>query len=145
MKEAHPPARQGRQFKAQISAWARWDKHSWLIGTDDGCIALFHEKTKETYALGAIGVHGPVHQIAVANGHAYGVSGDPNDLGNLFHYSDKTGLREIGRTLIAPDKDPIFSNTQPVRVAVSPSGESVAVGVADLLGCVYIFKSVSVS
>ncbi len=143
LKAARPPARQGRQFKAHITAWARWDKHSWIIGTDDGCIALFHEKTKSTYALGAIGVHGPVHQIAVANGHAYGVSGDPSDLGNLFHYTDKTGLREAGRMFIIPEKDPVFSNTQPVRIAVSPNGELVAVGVADLLGCVYIFRSVS--
>ena len=91
LKEAHPPARQGRQFKTHISAWARWNKYSWIIGTDDGCVALFHEKTKSTYALGAVGVHGPVHQIAVAGGQAYGVSGDPKDLGNLFHYSDRNG------------------------------------------------------
>ena len=139
LKEAHPPARQGRQFKARISAWARWGKHSWIIGTDDGCVALYHEKTKSTYALGAIGVHGPVHQIAVAAGNAYGVSGDPKDLGNLFHYSDKTGLREAGRMMIIPAEEPVFSNTQPVRVAISPNGERVAVSVADELGCVYVY------
>jgi hypothetical protein len=144
LKESHPPARQGRQFKAGISAWARWGKHSWIIGTDDGCVALFHEQTKSTYALGAVGVHGPVHQIAVADGHAYGVSGDPKDLGNLFHYSDKTGLREAGRMMILPDEEPVFSNTQPVRVAVSANGERVAVCVADELGCVYVFKSVNI-
>jgi hypothetical protein len=144
LKESHPPARQGRQFKARISAWARWDKHSWIIGTDDGCVALFHEKTKSTYALGAVGVHGPVHQIAVADGHAYGVSGDPNDLGNLFYYNDTTGLREAGRMMILPDGEPVFSNTQPVRVAISPNGERVAVSVADELGCVYVFKSVDI-
>ena len=143
LKEALPPSRQGRQFKSRISAWARWNKDSWLIGTEDGCVALFNEKTKSTYGLGAIGVHGPVHQIAVAGGQAYGVSGDPKDLGNLFHYSDKTGLREAGRLMISPDDGgPIFSNTQPVRVAVSPIGERVAVSVADALGCVYVFKSV---
>lgn len=140
LKEALPPARQGRQFKARISAWVRWNKHSWLIGTDDGCVALFNEKTKSTYALGAVGVHGPVHQIAVAGGHAYGVSGDPKDLGNLFHYCDITGLREAGRMMIIPDKEPVFSNTQPVRVAISPNGQRVAVSVADELGCVYVFK-----
>jgi hypothetical protein len=142
LKDARPPARQGRQFKTGISAWAQWDIHSWIIGTDDGCVALFHERSKSTYALGAVGVHGPVHQIAVAKGHAYGVSGDPKDLGNLFHYSDKTGLREAGRMMILPDEEPVFSNTRPVRVAVSPDGERVAVSVADELGCVYVFKSV---
>jgi hypothetical protein len=144
LKEAHPPARQGRQFKARISAWARWDRYSWIIGTDDGCVALFHEKTKSTYGLGAVGVHGPVHQIAVANGHAYGVSGDPKDLGNLFHYCAETGLREAGRLMLIPAEEPVLSNTQPVRVAVSPNGERVAVGVADELGCVYVFKSVKI-
>jgi len=144
LQEAHPPARQGRQFKARISAWARWGKDSWIIGTDDGCVALFHEKTKSTYGLGSVGVHGPVHQIAVAGGHAYGVSGDPKDLGNLFHYCDKTGLREAGRLMIIPEEDPVFSNTQPVRVAVSPNGERVAVGVADELGCIYVYRSVNV-
>jgi hypothetical protein len=142
LEKAHPPARQGRQFKARISAWARWGNHSWIIGTDDGCVALYNEKTRSTYALGAVGVHGPVHQIAVANGHAFGVSGDPNDLGNLFHYNDETGLREVGRMMITPQEDPVFCNTQPVRVAVSPDGERVAVSVADMLGCVYVFKIV---
>jgi hypothetical protein len=142
LKEVHPPARQGRQFKARISAWARWNKGSWIIGTEDGCVALFHEKTKSTFALGAVGVHGPVHQIAVADGQAYGVSGDPKDLGNLFHYCDKTGLREVGRMMITPAEDPVFSNTQPVRVALSPNGERVAVSVEDALGCIYVFKSV---
>lgn len=144
LEASHPPARQGRQFKALISAWAQWGTHSWIIGTDDGCVALFHEKTKSTYALGAVGVHGPVHQIAVADGHAYGVSGDPNDLGNLFHYSDKTGLRQAGRMMITAGEEPVFSNTQPVRVAISPSGERVAVSVADELGCIYVFKSVKI-
>ena len=80
----------------------------------------------------------------MAGGHAYGVSGDPKDLGNLFHYSDKTGLREAGRMIIQPAEEPVFSNTQPVRVAISPDGERVAVSVADELGCVYIFKSVNI-
>ncbi|MCB0664226.1 MAG: hypothetical protein KDC80_00315 [Saprospiraceae bacterium] len=142
LKESIPPARQGRQFRSGLSAWARWNKHSWIIGTEDGCVALFDEKRKLTYALGAVGVHGPVHQIAVARGHAFGVSGDPQDLGNLFHYSDRTGLREVGRLIIKSDEEPVFSNSQPVRVAISPDGEHVAVGVADELGCVYIFKSV---
>lgn len=144
LRGANPPARQGRQFKARLSAWSRWGSHSWIIGTNDGCVALFHEETKLTYALGAIGVHGPVHQIVVANGHAFGVSGDPQDLGNLFHYDDKTGLREVGRMMILPEEEPVFSNSQPVRVAISPDGEWVAVGVADELGCVYIFKSVRI-
>jgi hypothetical protein len=144
LKEAHPPARQGRQFKARISAWAKWNTNTWIIGTDDGCMALFNEKTKSTYSLGAVGVHGPVHHIAVAGGHAYGVSGDPKDLGNLFHYSDTTGLREAGRLMIVPESEPVFCNTQPVRVAISPDGEMVAVSVADELGCVYIFRSVKI-
>jgi hypothetical protein len=144
LDDAIPPSRQGRQYRSVISAWVKWNADSWLIGTDDGCVALFNEKTKQTYGLGAIGAHGPVHQIAVANGHAYGVSGDPSDLGNLFHFSDRTGLREAGRLFFIPSDDPVFSNSRPVRVALSPDATMVAVSVADELGCIYIYESVNV-
>jgi hypothetical protein len=142
LKGARPPSRQGRQYKSGISAWAPWGADSWIIGTEDGCVALFHVKTGTTFALGAVGVHGPVHQIAVANGHAYGVSGDPNDLGHVFHYCDETGLREVGRLFFKPAKGPVFSSTEPVGIAVSPDASRVAVRVADSLGCIYIYQNV---
>jgi hypothetical protein len=142
LKAARPPARQGRQFKSGISAWAPWGPDSWIIGTEDGCVALFYAKTGATFALGAVGVHGPVHQIAAANGHAYGVSGDPNDLGHVFHFCDATGLREVGRLFFKPADGPVFSSTQPVKIAVSPDARSVAIAVADDLGCLYIYRNV---
>jgi hypothetical protein len=142
LKDAVPPSRQGRQYRSGISAWAQWADNKWIIGTEDGCIALYDDIAKLTYGLGAVGVHGPVHSIAVAKGNAYGVSGDPNDLGNLFHYNEKTGLREKGRLYFIPEDDPVFSNTRPVRVAVSPDASMVAVSVADELGCIYIYRSV---
>ena len=142
LKDARPPSRQGRQYKSGISAWAPWGGDSWIIGTEDGCVALFHAKTGTTFALGAVGVHGPVHQIAVANGHAFGVSGDSNDLGHVFHYCDETGLREVGRLFFKPAKGPVFSSTQPVGIAVSPDASRVAVSVADALGCIYIYQNV---
>jgi malonyl CoA-acyl carrier protein transacylase len=98
-----------------------------------------------TFALGAVGVHGPVHQIAVANGHAFGVSGDPNDLGHVFHYCDETGLREAGRLFFKPADGPVFSSTQPVKVAVSPDASRVAFGVADELGCLYIYNQIKIA
>jgi hypothetical protein len=142
LNAARPPSRQGRQFKSGISAWTRWGDFSWIIGTEDGCIALYHEKTKLTYALGAIGMHGPVHQIAAATGHAYGVSGDPSDLGHVFHYCAETGLRELGRLYFKPESESVFSSTRPVKVAVSLDAERVAISVADDLGCIYIYKGV---
>jgi hypothetical protein len=84
-----------------------------------------------------------VHRIAVADGHAYGVSGDPNDLGHVFHYCDTTGLRELGRLFFKPAKGPVFSSTQPVGVAVSPDAKSVAVSVADALGCIYVYHRIA--
>jgi len=143
LTNARPPSRQGRQFKSGISAWAPWGAGSWIVGTEDGCVALFHEKTGATFALGAVGVHGPVHQIAVANGHAYGVSGDSNDLGHVFHYDDETGLREVGRLFFEPAGGTVFSSTRPVGIAVSPDASRVAVSVADELGCIYVYKNVA--
>ena len=142
LADARPPSRQVRQFRNGISAWAPWGSDSWIIGTEDGCVALFHAKTGSTFALGAVGIHGPVYRIAVADGHAYGVSGDSNDLGHVFHFSDTTGLREVGRLFFKPADGPVFSSTEPVGIAVSPDAKRVAVSVADALGCIYLYRNV---
>lgn len=139
-------SRQGRQYLAEPSCWAPWRNGQWLIGSRDGLVARFDPQTGQTFSLGAVGVHGPVHQIATdaATANAFGVAGDPQDLGHVFHYNDETGLREVGRTFLAPPTDIVCSNTQPTTVALSPDGTRLAVGVADALACVYLYTDVRI-
>ena len=140
------PSRQGRQYLAVPTCWAPWNGNRWLIGTLDGMVACFNPENGRTFSLGAVGVHGPVHQIVTdaARTSAFGVSGDRQDLGHVFHYDDQTGLREIGRTFFAPADDIVGSNTQPTAVALSPNGRKLAVGVVDALACVYLYTDVLV-
>ncbi len=141
------PSRQGRQYLAEPTCWAPWKGGQWLVGSRDGMVARFDPQTGRTFSLGAVGLHGPVHQIVTdaVRISAFGVSGDSQDLGHLFHYDDETGLREIGRTFYAPADDFVCSNTQPTTVALSPNGRTLAVGVVDELACVYLYTDVLVS
>ena len=143
---ARLPSRQGRQYLAQPACWTPWHHDRWLIGSRDGVVACFDTRTGRTFALGAVGNHGPVHQIATnaARTSAFGVSGDPQDLGHVFHYDDETGLREVGRTFFIPADDLACGNTQPTTVALSPDGRTLAVGVIDALACVYLYDDVRI-
>lgn len=144
LRVAQLPSRQGRRHLAQATCWTPWNAGRWLIGTRDGLVACFDPKTSQTFALGAAGPHGPVHQIATnrSQTQAFGVCGDPQDLGHVCCYDDRSGLREVGRTFIWPQGQIVASNAQPTTVAVSPDGSTVAVGVVDELACVYLYTAV---
>ena len=146
LQGAHLPARQGRQYLAQAACWTPWRDGQWLVGTLDGVVARFDPRTGRCCSLGAVGVHGPVHQIAVdaACSGAFGVSGDPQDLGHVFHYDDDGGLREVGRLTFSSPEELPASNTQPTTAALSRDGSRLAVGVIDDLACVYIYSDVRI-
>ncbi|MCC6444877.1 MAG: hypothetical protein IT210_15645 [Armatimonadetes bacterium] len=143
IRSARLPWRQGRQHRARASCWLKWKKSQWLIGTEDGLLARFDEDTGKTFALGAVGLHGPVHQLTadLDCACAYGVSGDPNGLGHVFSYDDANGLREIGRTRLFPPDDYASSSAGPTAVALSPDGRTLAVGTADDLACLYLYEN----
>lgn len=136
------PFRQGRQYKRRITACAPWNGGRLVAGTEDGLLARLGPAAGAVFALGGIGCHGPVHQLAAnADGtRLYGVSGDPDDLGSVFVYDDGRGLRELGRTFLELPGQMAFCNTQPTTVACSPSGEGFAVGTAGRMGTVYGFR-----
>jgi hypothetical protein len=136
------PARQGRQLLAKPSCWAPWHDGWILVGTLDGLVAKVHLENGLTFALGAAGPHGPVHQIVTNAEHtsAFGVAGDSSDLGHAFYYDDENGLREIGRTLAGvPGLSGIVGNTEPCCVALSPDGKTLAIGALDELGTIYLY------
>ena len=136
------PARQGRQLLAKPRCWAPWSDGWVLVGTFDGLVAKVHLESGRVFALGAAGPHGPVHQIVTNAEHtrAFGVAGNPSDLGHAFYYDDENGLREIGRTLTGvPGLAGIVGNTEPCCVALSPDGKTLAIGALDELGTIYLY------
>lgn len=141
--KAKLPARQGRQLLAKPSCWVPWNDGWVLVGTLDGLVAKVHMESGRVFTLGSSSPQGSVHQI-VTNAErtrAFGVAGDPSDLGHVFYYDDEIGLREIGRTLAGvPGLAGIVGNTEPCCVALSPDGRTLAIGALDELGTVYLYK-----
>jgi streptogramin lyase len=136
------PNRQGRHFLAKPSCWTPWNGGRILVGTADGMLAIVHPKKRTVFSLGAVAPHGPVHQI-VTNARrtmAYGVAGDPNDMGHLFRFTDTGGVAELGRTFTAENKPPGSANScEPRCLALSPDEKTLAIGVADQLGAIYLY------
>lgn len=139
------PHRQGRQYLAQASCCAPWHDGQWLVGTRDGMLARIDPKAGAAFALGSVAVNGPVHQIVTnaAGTVAYGVAGDPSDLGFCFRFDDTHGVWELGRTMsFEGTPHGLSCSCQPCCVALSPDETCLAIGVADRLGTVYVYHNV---
>lgn len=140
------PHRQGRQFLAKASCWAPWNRGRILVGTGDGMLALMDARKRQVFSLGAVAPHGPILQIVVdaKRAVAYGVAGDVDDLGSVFRFTDASGVAELGRTFTSESQPPGLSNScRPCCVALSPDGKTLAVGVADRMGVVYLYHTPS--
>lgn len=136
------PARPGRQYLATPSCWIEWNKQRWLVGTRDGLLALVNPARKSVFNLGPVCSQGPVRALCADTGRkfAFGTAGDEWDLGNCFYFDERSGVRELGRAFTG-DSDPWGTSNSCVlsAVALSPSGEKLAIGAADRLGTVYIY------
>lgn len=135
------PCHPGRQYKAVPSAYAPWKDGSYLVGTQDGMLALVRED-KSVFALGNACTNGPIHQITVSEDKsvAYGVTGDSEDMGNVFSFDDRTGLRSYG--MVHRDSPPAgmtLSANQLYRIAISPDNSTLAIGTLDRKGGLYLY------
>jgi hypothetical protein len=136
------PARPGRQYLAQACCWLEWSGGRWLVGTRDGLLALIDPVRKTVFNLGPVCPQGPVRALCSDVGRtvAFGTAGDEWDLWSCFYYDDRIGVRELGRTFTG-DTDPWGSANSCIltAVALSPSGNKLAIGAADRLGTVYVY------
>lgn len=152
VRAAALPYRQCRQFMAQPSCWVPWGQQHGLVGTADGLLAKVDLVSGDCFGLGAVAPHGPVRQLVVTpdGQRAFGIAGSERDLGHLFCYDDRCGLRELGRTKYFPvvgdlgGPEPVFCNSEPSCLAVSPDGRTLAVGTRDQLACVYLFTDIEI-
>ena len=131
----------GRQYLAEPSAAVRMGDGSLLVGTKDGMLCRI--QGERVFALGMACFNGPIHQLATdrEGRRVFGVAGHELDLGMIFEYDDERGLRWRGRNYVYTAGEPYMAlSSEPVCCALSPDGEWLAVGVADRMSCVYLYR-----
>lgn len=141
------PFHSGRQYRSQTTAAAPWSDNTYLIGTEDSMLGLVSESTTKCRSLGGLDTVGPVHQMVSDRNHtiAYGISGDPMDVGRLFVYDDTWGLRTLGRLFhFSYDEEDagVASSNLLSALALSPDEQTLAIGSADRLACVYLLEGI---
>lgn len=137
------PCRPERNHLAYASAECVLADGRHLVGTRDSMLALVDDDGN-VFSLGAVGPCGAVHAFAVSpdGQSAIGAAGDPDDLGMVFRFDLRTGLKLYGRIFFHHADMPglIGASNEPYTVAWSKDGASVAIGVHDRLACVYRFE-----
>ena len=130
----------GRRYLAKASAAVEWNNGRTIVGTRDGLLAIVHGA--DVFSLGNAAPYGPVRCL-YANAEQtrlWGTAGDEEDLGTVFYYDDRVGLRQLGFLIYnihgyfdGPSACNILSS-----IAISPDEKLVAVGGADRMGAIHI-------
>lgn len=135
------PCYPGRKWRANAVAACEWLNGSKLVGTEDGFLARINADGT-VFSIGPAVCQGPVRALCFDPIHAvaFGVGGDPEDIGNLFRYDEVNGLQYLGYMANDTWTDPVgtCANFILSSVAVSPDGSKIAVGACDRLACVYV-------
>jgi WD40 repeat protein len=140
------PGAPGRQRLAQAACFTSWNGEQQLVGTADGYLALVDASGARVKSLGPVVACGPIRQLVSnqSGTRAFGVAGDARGVGIVFCYDAELGLHQLGwvggehQNLIG---GPGHSNELSC-LALSPDEQTLAVGAADRLGCVYLFTDI---
>ncbi|MBU1734207.1 MAG: hypothetical protein KJ692_03115 [Verrucomicrobia bacterium] len=133
------PYHSGRQYKAVPNADAEWNNGRKIIGTLDGLLAIVDGEN--VFSLGPAAPNGPIHCLTTNKEKSvcYGVAGDSEDLGMIFRYDDKKGLRQLGKIGYNEQKGYGTSSSNELSsIVMNKKGDKIAVGSNDRLGVVYI-------
>lgn len=130
----------GRQYLAKASAVIDWNNGRKIAGTKDGLLAIVNGS--DVFALGNAAAYGPVRCLCTNENKTrlWGTAGDVEDLGTVFYYDDKVGLRQLGFLIYnihgyfdGPSASNILSS-----ITVSKDEKLIAVGGADRIGSIHI-------
>jgi hypothetical protein len=130
----------GRRYLAKASAAIDWNGGRRIVGTKDGLLAVVHGA--DVFALGNAAAYGPVRCLYAnaAKTRLWGTAGDESDLGTIFYYDDRVGLRQLGHVIYnihgyfdGPSASNILAS-----IVVSPDEKLAAVGGADRIGAIHI-------
>ncbi len=132
----------GRRFRAVATACIDFTDNRQVIGTRDGLLAI--AKYGCVKNLGNAAPLGPVRCLCTTpdGKTVYGTAGDDEDMGTIFTYDDEHGLNQCG--VISYNSHGHMDGPTAAHIltccTVSPDGRYLAVGNADRIGCVHIFK-----
>jgi hypothetical protein len=129
----------GRQYLAVPSCMVPWNGGRTLVGTRDGKLSLVDGADVCCYGLAA--PVGPVRALCVNAGQdfAWGAAGDEADIGRLFTFDEKHGIRELGfLKWILPGTEGIVCADVFDALAVTPDGKTLAIGSHEWLGTVFL-------
>ena len=134
------PCMPGRQYMAVPECSMLRADGSLVVGTADMMLCLV--KDGHVCNLGAVTTSGGVHSLALgADGMTvYGVAGYELGKGDLFRYDDTNGLHWLGSVpIVKATTGRQLVNYRPWRVAVSPDGKHLAIGMLDEMSGVAVF------
>lgn len=132
----------GRQYLSAPSALTDWNGGRQIAGTQDGLLAIINGQ--DVFSLGNAAAYGPVRALCTneSKTRLWGTAGDVEDLGVVFYYDDKVGVRQLGFLSYnthgyfdGPSASNILSS-----IAVSKDEKYVAIGGADRIGAIHIAK-----
>ena len=132
------PGVPGRQYLSDAESSVRLKSGKILVGTCDSMLAIVSEK--QVFSLGCVSAPGGIHALDIApDGTVYGVAGHRLGVGQLFKFTEKTGLELVGLVPEAfADNGRNVSLYRPTTLKISPDGKHLAIGGADEMGGVVI-------
>lgn len=131
------PAAKGRNFKAVPTVSAEiWDgKH--LVGTQDGILFVWDGEFAQNFGA-CPNTSGEVRDICYCEKTetAYGVIGSYNDIGIVFSFNKREGVKYLGRAYFNIDTG-LHINCELSCIAVSEDGKRIVIGSNENMGTMY--------
>ena len=135
------PEATGRRYRAKASCVVDWKDGKQFVGTLDALAAIV-SPDGSVYSLGNAAAYGPVRSMCTNKDktHLWGVAGDDEDLGYVFEYDDKNGLRQrgiINYNIHGYFDGPTVANTLS-SICLSPDEKYIAIGSCDRIAEVHV-------
>jgi len=134
------PTAAGRNFKAIPTACTELKDGRIFVGTKDGMIGLWNGLN--IFSLGSCpNCSGEVVDVCYCEktNTVYGIIGGKHDIGIVFSYSDREGLKFLGRMNFTAENG-LASSCELSCICVSDDGKRIAVGNKDRLGILYVME-----
>ena len=132
------PNTSGRNFKAVLTAAVEMSGDRYFVGTQDGLLGVWNGE--DMFGLGSCpNCSGEVVDLSYCctTDTVYGIIGGKHDIGIVFSYNDKNGVKFLGRMNYTADNG-LASSYELSCICVSEDGKKLAVGNKDRLGVLYI-------